>query len=48
MVAAFSCISRPLNSVVMRRRLGIVATELSLLFGHCADQADEEKTITSA
>jgi hypothetical protein len=38
----------PLNSVVMRRRLSIVATELSLPFGHCADQAHEEKAITSA
>jgi plasmid stabilization system protein ParE len=39
---------RPLNKIVMRRRLSIVATELSLPFGHCADQADEEDTITSA
>jgi hypothetical protein len=39
---------RPLNAIVMRRRLSIVGTELSLPFGHCADQADEEQTITSA
>jgi hypothetical protein len=39
---------RPFNGIVMRRRLSIVATELPVPCGHCADQADEEETITSA